>query len=87
MCVENPDDDWMEKMKKKPNDKEGYDKSENKIQLTVYKNGFKIDDGQFRDIKEQENKKFMEEIEKGFIPQELVQQGFKELAIAMVDKK
>jgi len=29
----------------------------------------------------------MEEIEKGYIPQELIQKGFKELAIALIDKK
>ena len=74
-------------MKKKPNDKEGYDKSENKIQLTVFKNGFQINDESFRDLKEPANKKFMEEIDKGYIPQELVQKGYKDLAIALIDKK
>ena len=87
MCVENPEEDWMDKMKKKSNDKEGYDQSENKIKLTVYKNGFQIDDGQFRDVKEPVNKKFMDEVEKGYIPQELVDQGYKNLAIALMDKK
>ncbi len=74
-------------MKNKPNDKEGYDKLTNKIQLTVYKNGFKVDEEPFRDIKEPANKKFMDEVEKGFIPQELVEKGYKELGIALVDKK
>ena len=60
-------------MKKKSNDKEGYNNSENKIKLTVYKNGFQIDEGP----------KYV----KGYIPQELVDQGFKNLAIALMDKK
>lgn len=77
----------MEKLKKSPNDKEAFDKTQNKIKLTVYKNGFTIDDGTFRNKADPDNKKFMEEVEKGFIPQELVSQGFKDLAIALEDKK
>jgi UBX domain-containing protein 1 len=53
----------------------------------VYKNGFSVDDGPFRDISVPENKKFMDEVEKGYIPQELVDQGKTELAIALEDKK
>ena len=87
MNVENPDNDWVDKMRKNPNDKEEYNKTENKIKLTVYKNGFQIDDGLFRDSKVPENKKFLDEVEKGFIPQELVDQGKKELAIALEDKR
>jgi UBX domain-containing protein 1 len=87
MNVENPDEDWIDKMRKGPNDKEGFDKTQNKMKLTVYKNGFQIDDGVFRDISVPENKKFMDEIEKGYIPQELVAQGKTELAIALEDKK
>lgn len=74
-------------MKNTSNDKEAYDRTSNKIKLTVYKNGFQIDDGEFRDISVPENKKFMDEVEKGFIPQELVAQGKKELAIALEDKR
>ncbi len=86
MSVENPDD-WINKVKSQPNQKEGFDKTQNKIKLTVYKNGFKIDDGLFRDSSIPENKKFMDEVEKGYIPQELVNQGKKELAIALEDKR
>jgi UBX domain-containing protein 1 len=87
LAVENPDEDWMENMKKQPDQKEDYDKSENKLTLTVYKNGFVVDEGGFRDVLEPANKKFMDEIEKGFIPQELVDQGKTQLAIALIDKK
>jgi UBX domain-containing protein 1 len=88
MNVVNPEqEDWVDKVKNNPNDKEAYDKTENKIKLTVWKNGFQIDDGLFRDASIPENKKFMEEVEKGYIPQELVAQGKKELAIALEDKR
>jgi UBX domain-containing protein 1 len=88
MNVVNPEqDDWVNKVAKNPNDKEAYDKTENKIKLTVWKNGFQIDDGLFRDVSIPENKKFMDEVEKGYIPQELVAQGKKELAIALEDKR
>lgn len=92
MNVENPDNtpdtgDWVNDIGKKGNNKEEFDKTENKIKLTVYKNGFQIDDGLFRDVSIPENKKFMDEVEKGYIPQELVNQGKKELAIALEDKR
>jgi UBX domain-containing protein 1 len=86
MNVENPDD-WVDKVRKNGNDKEAYDSTSNKIKLTVYKNGFQIDDGEFRDISVPENKKFMDEVEKGYIPQELIAQGKTELAIALEDKR
>jgi UBX domain-containing protein 1 len=92
MNVENPDkeengDDWVSKVGKQGNNKEEFDQTENKIKLTVYKNGFQIDDGLFRDISIPENKQFMDEVEKGFIPQELVNQGKKKLAIVLEDKR
>ena len=90
--VENPDnneeEDIIEKAKRTGgNNKEDFEKSENKMKLTVYKNGFVIDDGEFRPITDEKNKKFMEEVTKGYIPQEIVDQGKKNLAIAFEDKK
>lgn len=60
---------------------------DDKIELTVYKNGFKINNEDFRDISNPENEKFMDEVNKGYIPQELVNKGYKTLGIALVDKK
>jgi len=37
----------------------------------LYRNGFTIDDGEFRDYNLPENKKFMSELNKGYIPEEL----------------
>ena len=88
IAVSNPEnEDYMQKMSKQGGDKESFDKIKNKITLKVYKNGFMIDNGPFRSIEVPENKKFMEEVEKGFIPQELVTQGYKELGIALEDFK
>ena len=59
IAVENPqDDDWLQKMKKY-DDKEKFSKTKNKLKLTLYKNGFIIDDGEFRNKNEPANKKFM----------------------------
>lgn len=82
LAVENP----LEKNYGK-NDVEGYGKSKNKLKLTVYKNGFIIDDGPFRPITEPINQKFMAEIKKGYIPDELVKKGYKDLGIALDSKE
>ena len=39
IAVENPEDDWLNKMKKYDN-KEKFDKTKNKLKLSLYKNGF-----------------------------------------------
>lgn len=57
---------------KKYDNKERFDKTKNKLKLSLYKNGFIMDNGEFRNKNEPANKKFMEEIEKGYIPNELV---------------
>lgn len=69
-----------------PDDTNNY-KPKETIKLTVWKNGFQVDDGEFRDLNDEENKQFMSEVDKGYIPQELVKKGFKSLKIAMDDKK
>ena len=86
LAVENPEDDWKEKIKKFE-DKEKYDKKKNKLKLQVYKNGFVLDNGEFRDKNEPQNKKFMQEIEKGYIPNELVKKGYIDLGIELDDHR
>jgi len=87
IAVENPqDDDWMKKMKKYSN-KEQFDKTKNKLKLALYRNGFILEDGEFRNIKEPANKKFMDEIEKGYIPKELVNKGISDLGIELDDHR
>jgi UBX domain-containing protein 1 len=86
IAVENPQDDWLDKMKKYDN-KERFDKTKNKLKLSLYKNGFIMDNGEFRNKNEPANKKFMEEIEKGYIPNELVKKGITDLGIEMDDHR
>ena len=86
IAVENPQDDWLDKMKKYDN-KEKFEKTKNKLKLSLYKNGFILDNGEFRNKSEPANKKFMEEIEKGYIPNELVKKGITDLGIEMDDHR
>lgn len=46
-----------------------------------------MDNGEFRNKNEPANKKFMEEIEKGYIPNELVKKGITDLGIEMDDHR
>jgi hypothetical protein len=39
--------------------------------ITLFKNGFKVDDGEFRDLSNEENRKFVETINEGFVPPEV----------------
>ena len=86
IAVMNPEDEWMNKMKKFDN-KEKYDKTKNKLKLKLYKNGFILNDGEFRNIKDPINKKFMDDVEKGYIPNELVKKGYTDLGIEMDDNR
>lgn len=52
----------------------------------VYKNGFKINDGPFRSLEDPANQKFMADIKKGYIPQELVDQGLSDLGITLQER-
>ena len=58
-----------------------------RFKLAIYKNGFILEDGPFRDKKDPVNKKFMDDIEKGYIPNELVKKGFTDLGIELDDHK
>jgi UBX domain-containing protein 1 len=86
IAVENPEDEWLNKVKKHDN-KEQFDKTKNRLKLTIYKNGFVINDGEFRNKNEPANKKFMEEVERGYIPNELVKKGYTDLGIEMDDRR
>ena len=62
-------------------------KTKNKIKVTLYKNGFMVNNGPFRDKSNPENCKFMEEVEKGLIPQEIIKKGIKDLGIILENRK
>lgn len=86
IAVENPEDDWVNRMKKYDN-KEKYEKTKNKVKLALYNNGFILDDGEFRDKSKPENKKFMDEVKKGYIPQELIKKGLTDLGMEIDDRQ
>lgn len=72
IAVENPEDD-----------REGFAKTKDKITIKLYRNGFILDDGPFRPLSDPENKKFMDEIERKILPEELVRKGFKNVGVAI----
>ena len=62
-------------------------KTSKKYKITLYKNGFIINHGKFREKSIPENHKFMKEIEKGMIPEELILNEPGNFEISYVDKK
>jgi len=74
---------------KTENNKEDFDKIDEKDRITIvaYKNGFVMNNEPFRDFSDEKNVKFMKEIESGYVPQELVQRGFKNIGVALDDKR
>ena len=60
-----------------------FEKTTNKVKLIVYKNGFILNNGPFRDKTIPENQIFLEEVEKGLIPQEIRKKGINDLGILL----
>ena len=79
-------DQYNRKKKKMENDA-NFEKTKNKIKLVVYKNGFIMNDEPFRDKSIYENYEFLEEVEKGNIPQELIRKGISDLGILLINRK
>jgi UBX domain-containing protein 1 len=77
MAVENPDDIEGVLAKAKENSQkhkdEGTDdkRPDTEVRITVYQNGFVVDDGEFREYDTPVNKEFMSELNKGYVPKEL----------------
>ncbi len=46
-----------------------------------------MNDGEFRDFSNEENKKFMKDLESGFVPKELTDKGYKDIGVAMDDRR
>ena len=64
-----------------------FQNTKDKIKLVVYRNGFILNNGQFRDRSLPENNEFLEEVEKGQIPQELIRKGIMDLGILLINRK
>ena len=92
-----PHNNYYEAMKKNYNQKgnnDGYnniddkfEKTKNKVKVIMYKNGFILNNGPFRDKSIPENRKFMEEVEKGLIPEEIMKKGIIDLGILLENRK
>ena len=67
--------------------KDKYDKTKKKLKLAIYKNGFILDNGEFRNKNDPANKKFIQDIEKGYIPNELVQKVITDLGVELDDHR
>ena len=64
-----------------------FQNTKNKIKVTLFKNGFILNDGDFMDKKIPENRKFIEQIERGVIPQKFINQGINDLGILLENRK
>ena len=64
-----------------------FEKTKNKITLIVFQNGFILNNGPFRDRAIPENNQFMEEVERGNIPHELMDKGINDLGILLINRK
>ena len=61
--------------------------TEHKIKLVVYKNGFILNNSEFRDRSLKENNEFLKSVERGKIPKELIRKGINDLGILLINRK
>ena len=64
-----------------------FQNTKTKIKVILFKNGFMLNDGPFRDINIPENKKFIEQVQRGVIPHELLNKGIDDLGILIENRK
>ena len=64
-----------------------FEKTKNKIKLVVFKNGFILNNGSFRDRVIKENDEFLISVEKGNIPDEFIRKGIYDLGILLINRK
>ena len=57
------------------------------MKVTLWQNGFQVDDGEFRDYEAPENKKFMADLNEGYVPKELAEKYKRKIGIALLDKR
>ena len=63
------------------------EKAKRKIKVVIYQNGFIMNNGEFRNKSVIENKRFLDEIEKGNIPNELLKKGILDAEIELENRK
>ena len=69
------------------NNPQQFEQTKNKVKLIVYKNGFILNNGPFRDRTEPENEEFLEQVERGVIPHEIADRGVNDLGILLINRK
>lgn len=58
------------------------------LKITLYSNGFIVDDGPFRPYDSEENKQFMKELNEGYVPKEIQQKYVgKGVSVGLEDKR
>mmetsp|Transcript_12901 Transcript_12901/g.14528 ORF Transcript_12901/g.14528 Transcript_12901/m.14528 type:complete len:246 (-) Transcript_12901:36-773(-) len=67
---------------------EGLGDTEIKLKICLFKNGFTVDEGEFRDYESDKNKQFIKELSDGFVPKE-IQEKFKgqKVDVSLEDKR
>lgn len=89
MAVENPDDieALVQKAREggKEHAKEGGGSTE--LKITLYSNGFKVGDGEFRPYDAPENQKFMKELKEGYVPEEVRKQYKGGISVGLEDRR
>ena len=84
----NGNQSYVEYNKKTPESlDEQFEKTKNKVKIIVYKNGFILNNGPFRNRSIPENDEFMRSVEKGNIPHELIKKGITDLGILLENRK
>ncbi len=69
------------------NGNQEFESTRNKIKIVVYKNGFILNNGPFRDKSIPENAEFLEQVERGVIPHEITGKGISDLGILLINRK
>ena len=64
-----------------------FEKTKHKIKLIVFRNGFILNNGPFRDRSLRENHEFLKSVERGNIPQEFIRKGIKDLGILLINRR
>lgn len=91
MASEAPDphgvgfDDLVNKAKTGGEVPKGDSKSD--VKVTLWANGFQVDDGELRDYNDPANKDFMKDLNEGYVPKELQQKFNRKIGIALEDKR
>jgi len=57
------------------------------VKITLYSNGFTVDDGEFRDYTDEANKAFMSEVKQGYVPKELQEKFKRKISIGLEDRR